>query len=389
MSDSTPARESMDFDVVIVGAGPSGLSAAIRLKQLAAGHGNEVSVCVLEKGSEVGAHILSGAVIDPIALNELIPDWKEKGAPLTTKVTEDKFLVLTPHNHISLPNLMLPPLMNNHGNYIGSLGSVCRWLGEQAAELGVEIYPGFAASEVVYDDKGAVVGVATGDMGVGKDGKPKDAFTRGMELRGKYTVISEGARGSLAKQLIAKFGLDKNCEPQKYGIGIKELWEVKPEHHKPGLVQHTLGWPLDNKTGGGSFMRALSGGSSDTYQIVDVYGLQGIGSSSYLLGRSYVLANDIDASSTSHWNNGAGFKPIGCECTPFTGTQHSSGCIDASLVFTAKSDLLSGDQPICGVRTHARPGPGPPIGIPCDRPRQRCRRPSRRAAALPPRWRNG
>ncbi len=249
-----PEREGMDFDVVIVGAGPSGLAAAIRLKQLSAETGHDVSVVVVEKGSEVGAHILSGAVIDPIGLNQLIPDWKALGAPLDTMVTEDQFLFLGPAGDIRLPNALMPPLMNNHGNYIGSLGDVVRWLGEQATNLGVEIYPGFAASEVLYDDKGAVVGVATGDMGVDKTGAPKDSFTRGMELRGKYTLLGEGARGSLTKQLVAKFDLSKGRDPQKYGIGLKELWEIKPEHHRRGLVQHSFGWPLDNATGGGSFL---------------------------------------------------------------------------------------------------------------------------------------
>jgi electron-transferring-flavoprotein dehydrogenase len=244
----------MEFDIVIVGAGPAGLAAAIRLKQLSAKRGHDVSVVVVEKGSEVGAHILSGAVIDPIGLNQLIPDWKAKGCPLSTQVTDDQFLLLGPAGDVRLPNRLMPPFMNNHGNYIGSLGDVVRWLGEQAVEAGVEIYPGFAATEILYDDKGAVVGVATGDMGVGKDGKPKDSFTRGMELRARYTLIGEGARGSLAKQLVAKFELDKHSEPQKYGIGLKELWEVKPELHKPGLVQHSFGWPLDNATGGGSFL---------------------------------------------------------------------------------------------------------------------------------------
>ncbi len=203
-----PEREAMEFDVVIVGAGPAGLAAAIRLKQLALAAGQELSVVVLEKGSEVGAHILSGAVIDPIGLNRLIPDWKEKGAPVETPVREDRFLFLGPAGDLPLPNILMPPLMNNHGNYIVSLGSLCRWLGEQAAELGVEIYPGFAASEVLYDEHGAVAGVATGDMGVGRDGEPKDSFTRGMELRGKYTLFAEGARGSLTKTLIRHFKLD-------------------------------------------------------------------------------------------------------------------------------------------------------------------------------------
>ena len=244
----------MDFDIVIVGAGPSGLSAAIRLKQLAAASGKEISVVVIEKGSEVGAHIISGAVIDPIGLNKLIPDWQALGAPVETKVTEDRFMFLGPAGNITLPNFLMPPLMNNHGNYIVSLGALVKWLGEHAAGLGVEIYPGFAASEVLYNDDGSVAGVATGDMGIDREGHQKDSFVRGMELRGKYTLFSEGARGSLSKQLIAKFGLDQGVEPQKFGIGLKELWQVAPDKHKKGLVQHTFGWPLNWRTGGGSFL---------------------------------------------------------------------------------------------------------------------------------------
>jgi electron-transferring-flavoprotein dehydrogenase len=249
-----PERESMEFDVVIVGAGPAGLSAAIRLKQI----NPDLTVVVLEKGAEVGAHILSGAVVDPIGIDKLLPGWREdEGHPFKTEVTADHFLLLGPAGSVRLPNIMMPPLMNNHGNYIVSLGNVCRWLATKAEELGVEIYPGFAATEVLYDENGAVRGVATGDMGIGRDGEPGGAYARGMELLGKYTLIGEGVRGSLAKQLIAKFKLDEGREPQKFGIGIKELWQVKPEHHKPGLVQHSFGWPLDGKTGGGSFLYHL------------------------------------------------------------------------------------------------------------------------------------
>ncbi len=250
-------RESMEYDVVIVGAGPGGLATAIRLKQLAAAQARDLSVVVIEKGSEPGAHILSGAIMDPRALTELIPDWKERGAPLHQPVTDDAMVFLSAKSGFRTPGFLLPECLNNHGNYIVSLGNVVRWLAQQAEALGVEIFPGFAAAEVLYTESGAVRGVATGHMGLGKDGAPTDHFQLGMELLGKYTIFAEGARGHLGKQLIARYHLDEGCDPQTYGIGIKELWEIDPARHQPGFVLHTAGWPMDEQTYGGAFLYHL------------------------------------------------------------------------------------------------------------------------------------
>lgn len=253
MAYDAPERESMEFDIVIVGAGPAGLCAAIRLKQLASEKGGDITVVVVEKGSEVGAHILSGAVLDPSGLDALLPDWRNMGAPIDTPVTSESFKLLGPSGSLSLPVFAMPPMVKNHGCHIVSMGNVCRWLAEQAEGMGVEIYPAMAASQLLYRDNGSVRGVVVGEMGIGKDGIPKDSYEPGMELVGKYVFIAEGARGSLAKLLIEKFNLDEHSDPQKFGIGLKELWEIRPEKSRPGHVQHTFGWPLKDDTGGGSF----------------------------------------------------------------------------------------------------------------------------------------
>ena len=251
-------RDAVDYDLVIVGGGPAGLAAAIRAKQLSQAMGAELSVCLVEKAAEIGGHILSGAVIDPRGLQELLPDWEKQGAPLNTPVTEDQFLFLSESGQTQVPSALLPSCFKNHGNYIASLSDLVKWLGQQAEALGVEIYPGFAAAELLYNAEGEVCGIATGNMGVGKDGRPTDQFQSGMELRARYTLFAEGSRGQLGRQLIERFNLDRHADPQSYGIGIKELWQVSPEQSKPGLVVHTAGWPLDNQTYGGSFLYHLN-----------------------------------------------------------------------------------------------------------------------------------
>ena len=253
MTNEAPERESMEFDIVIVGAGPAGLSAAIRLKQLSAERGTDINVVVVEKGSEVGAHILSGAVLDPVGIDRLLPDWRNMNSPIDTPVTSESFKIFGASGSMPLPVFAMPPMVKNHGCYIVSMGNVCRWLAEQAESMGVEIYPGMAASQVLYNSDGSARGVVVGEMGIGKDGQPKDSYEPGMELVGKYVLIGEGVRGSLAKQLIERFDLDADSDPQKFGIGLKELWEIAPEKSRPGHVQHSFGWPLKNDTGGGSF----------------------------------------------------------------------------------------------------------------------------------------
>ncbi len=317
----------MNFDVVIVGAGPSGLSAGIRLAQLAQQQERELTICILEKGSEVGAHILSGAVLEPRSLDELIPDWKNKGAPLTVPVKSDKFQYLTNTRAISLPT---PPQMHNEGNYIISLGNFCRWLAEQAEELGVEIFPGFAAAEILYDEAGAVRGVATGDMGIGKDGQPTDNFEPGVELIGRQTIFAEGCRGSLSKQLMETFGLRDGVQPQTYGIGIKELWEIRPEKHNQGSTLHTIGWPLKPDTYGGSFL----------YHIADNQVAVG-----FVIGLDYKNPHLNPFEEFQRFKNHPGIRPIfaGGKRISYGARAISEGGIQSIPKLTFPGGLLVGD----------------------------------------------
>ena len=317
----------MNFDVVIVGAGPSGLSAGIRLAQLAQQQERELTICILEKGSEVGAHILSGAVLEPRSLDELIPDWKNKGAPLTVPVKSDRFQYLTNTRAISLPT---PPQMHNEGNYIISLGNFCRWLAEQAEELGVEIFPGFAAAEILYDEAGAVRGVATGDMGIGKDGQPTDNFEPGVELIGRQTIFAEGCRGSLSKQLMETFGLRDGVQPQTYGIGIKELWEIRPEKHNQGSTLHTIGWPLKPDTYGGSFL----------YHIADNQVAVG-----FVIGLDYKNPHLNPFEEFQRFKNHPGIRPIfaGGKRISYGARAISEGGIQSIPKLTFPGGLLVGD----------------------------------------------
>ncbi len=317
----------MNFDVVIVGAGPSGLTAGIRLAQLAQQQERELTICILEKGSEVGAHILSGAVLEPRSLNELIPDWKDKGAPLSVAVKSDRFQYLTKSRAISMPT---PPQMHNDSNYIISLGNFCRWLAEQAEQLGVEIFPGFAAAEILYDEAGAVRGVATGDMGIGKNGQPTDNFEPGVELIGRQTIFAEGCRGSLSKQLMETFGLRDGVQPQTYGIGIKELWEVKPEQHDQGSTLHTIGWPLKSDTYGGSFL----------YHIADNQVAVG-----FVIGLDYKNPHLNPFEEFQRFKNHPGIRPVfeGGKRISYGARAISEGGIQSIPKLTFPGGLLVGD----------------------------------------------